>query len=122
MHESVVELARRAGCDPHFLAYSLAEYAAANGWDERALGAALGASTEVLAAARLCRAPRAEPAGFREDVDRLAGKFGLDRDALARAARHGQVAARLAGSGGVQPEPAPPFLAARDRTEPDPGA
>ena len=116
MHDSVVELARRAACDPHFLAYALAEYAAVNGWDDAALTAALGGDAAALAAARLCRTPRADPEGFRDDIGRIAAKFGLNRDVLGRAARHGQVAARLAQADGATPAAAP-FLAARDGPE-----
>lgn len=115
MDDSVLRLARRAALDPHFLAHALAEYAALRGWDEPALAAALGVDAATLAAVRLCRAPRADAAGFREDTERIAVKFALDRDLLAKAARHGHAVARLARAEGDLSEPAMPFLAARDR-------
>lgn len=120
MTDAVIETARRAGVDPFFLAYALAEYARRESLDEAALAAALGATPETLASARLCRMPRADPAGFREDVDRVAAKFGLDRDRLAAMAKYGQVTASLAADptadlGTAPSESAAPFLAARDR-------
>ena len=113
MHDAVVELARRAAADPHFLAFALAEYAGREVLDEAGLMATLGATAEALASARLCRTPRPDPAGFRADVDRIAAKFGLNRDALAKAARHGLVVADLRRAAAE----AAPFLAARDRAE-----
>jgi hypothetical protein len=105
--------------DPRFLAFALAEYADECGWDEPALMAALGATPETLAHARLCRMPRSDPAGFREDVDRIAAAFGLTREVLAKAARHGQAVARLRPDPDAPvPESVTPFLAARDKTEP----
>ncbi len=118
MHDATIVTARRAGSDPYFLAFALAEYARREGLDEPALMALLGATPETLAGARLCRAPRADPAEFREDVARIAAKFGLDRDLLAKAARHGRVVASLRAAPGTPPAvETAPFLAARDRAE-----
>jgi hypothetical protein len=119
MDEMVIRAARRAALDPYFLAFALARYAEEQQMDEPALSAALGATPDTLAHARLCRMPRTDPAGLREDVNRIAAKFGLNRGVLLLAARCGQVAAvhRAAVEQGV-PEDAAPLLAARDR-EPD---
>lgn len=117
MTDAVLDLARRAAADPHFLAFALAEYAARESLDEVGLLAALGATPEALASVRLCRTPRTDPDGFRADADRLAAKFGLDRDTLARAARHGLVVAELRRAADESPAGAAAFLAARDRAE-----
>ncbi|MBX9583717.1 MAG: hypothetical protein K2X87_25725, partial [Gemmataceae bacterium] len=83
MNDSVRRLANRVAVDPFFLAFALAEYARAEGLDDAGLAAALGTDADGLAHARLCRTPRADPDGFRADVERIAGKFGLDRQVLA---------------------------------------
>jgi hypothetical protein len=121
MDEMVIRTARRAAVDPHFLAFALGRYAEEQQMDEPALSAALGATPETLAHARLCKMPRTDPAGLREDVDRIAAKFGLNRGVLTLAVRCGQVAAvhMSAVERGV-PEDAAPMLAARDR-EGEPG-
>lgn len=118
MTDDVIRTARRAGIDPFFLGFALHEYASLELLDETTLMTALNATPETLAHARLCRMPRSDSAGFVEDVDRIAAKFGLNRDVLAKAVRHGQVTAT------VRPEPdqtvsesVAPFLAARDKTE-----
>lgn len=118
MDEIVIRAARRAVIDPHFLAFALHEYAAERGWDEPALLTALGATPETLAHARLCRMPRGDTAGFKEDVDRIADKFGLNRDVLALATRHGRAVATVrTDPDAAVPETVSPFLAARDKTE-----
>jgi hypothetical protein len=55
--------------------------------------------------------------GFREDVDRIAAKFGLSRDVLAAVARHGQVVAAMRAAA-ADPAEAGFLLAARDRPKP----
>ncbi len=117
MGDAVHDLARRAAADPHFLAFALAQYAAREALDEAGLLAALGATPEALASARLCRTPRPDPEGFRADIDRVAAKFALDRDALAKAARHGLVVAELRRAAAESPAEVAAFLAARDRAE-----
>ena len=115
MTESVARLARRVAIDPFFFAFALAEYAAAEGLDEAGLAAALGCSPDRLPHVRLCRAPRADPDGFREDVDRIAGAVGLARDAVATIARRGQVVAAMRATAGEVPDGAGFLIAARDR-------
>jgi hypothetical protein len=117
MNESVARLASRAGVDPYFLAFALAEYAAAERLDEAALAHVLGTTPDVLPHVRLCRTPRTDADGFREDVDRIAAKFGLNRDVLAAAARHGQVVAAMRAAA-ADPTEAGYLLAARDRPKP----
>ena len=117
MTDAVHDLARRAAADPHYLAFALAEYAAREALDEAGLLAALGATPEALASTRLCRTPRPDPEGFRADIDRIAGKFGLNRDVLAKAARHGLVVADLRRAATESPADVAAFLAARDRDQ-----
>lgn len=119
MTDAVMKLAARAAADPHFLAFALAEYAAEQELDDEALVAALGTTAAGLASARLCPMPRSDAAGFREDVDRIAGKFGLNRDLLGAIARNGLVTTDLRRTADERTaESAAPVLAARDRTEP----
>jgi hypothetical protein len=118
VNESVARLANRVAVDPFFLAFALAEYAAAEKLDDAALVAALGTTPDVLPHVRLCRAPRADSDGFREDVDRIAAKFGLSRDALVAVARHGQVVAAMRAAAAADPTEAGYLLAARDRPKP----
>lgn len=118
MSAALTRLSKRAGIDPFFLAFALAEYAAAERLDDAGLAIALGTTPEVLPHVRLCRAPRPDPDGFRADVTRIASRFGLDAVALAGVAKHGLVVAAL------RSEPAPTdaeigtLLAARDRPVP----
>lgn len=116
MTDDVMKLAARAGADPHFLAFALAEYAKQNALDELALLVALDTTPAGLASARLCAMPRSDAAGFNADVDRIAGKFGLNRDALATMVRFGQVVAELRLATAETPDAAEAaLLAARDR-------
>jgi hypothetical protein len=117
MSESVIRMARRAAIDPRFLAFALHQYAENQQMDEPALTAALGATADTLAYARMCRTPRTDPDGFREDVTRIAAKFGLNPDVLAEAVRAGEVAVARRAAGQVLPETAAPVLAARDRDD-----
>lgn len=118
MDEMVIRAARRAAIDPHFLAFGLNQYAEGQGLDEAALMAELGATAETLTHARLCRTPRTDPDGLREDVERIATNFGLNRAALVKAVRAGEVAvAHRAAAARERPECAAPVLAARDRND-----
>lgn len=118
MDEMVIRATRRAALDTHFLAFALARYAEEQQMDEPALAAALGATPETLAHARLCRMPRTDPAGLREDVDRIAAKFGLNRGVLAMAVRAGEAAVdQSVAADRAVPESVTPMLAARDRQD-----
>ncbi len=118
MNESVVRLTKRAAVDPYFLAFALTEYAAAGELSDDALAAALGTTPNVLAHVRLCPAPRADTEGFGADVERVATKFGLNRDVLTAAARLGHTVATMRAAAEENPEAAGKLLAARDRKEP----
>jgi hypothetical protein len=114
--EALDALARRAQGDPFFLASLLARYAQSEALDDHGLAAALGCPPERLSALRLCRAPRPDPAGFREDVAVIAAELGLDPDRLAEAVMRGraieEIGAAPAGGRGF-------LMAARDDEPPE---
>lgn len=117
MSDPLARLARRLEDDPRFLGSVLAEYARSEGLDDDGLARALGCRPEALTELRLCRAPRPEPADFREDVGHLAGRFALDAAGLTRVVRRGEALRRLRdGAAG----PAGFLMAARDRPEEPP--
>jgi hypothetical protein len=120
MDDPLQTLAARAEREPFFLASLLAAYARSEGLDDTGLANALGCRKEDLVMVRLCRAPRAESPEFWEDVQCVAGRFGLDLQRLAEAVKRGQVIVRLqttqAAGGGR-------LMAARDpESEPPPEA
>jgi hypothetical protein len=116
MADPLEALAARAEREPFFLASLLAAYARSEGLDDAGLAAALGCRTEDLVMVRLCRAPRTEPSEFWEDVECVAGRFGLDAERLAEAVKRGRVLERLRAA--QTPEEGH-LRAARDR-EPEP--
>src|SRR5689334_7206384 len=95
MADPLEALARRAEQERFFLAPVLAAYARAEGLDDAGLAEALGCPMETLIHLRLCRAPRDDSGGFREDIDRISGGFGLDPDRLASVVKRGRVATRF---------------------------
>jgi hypothetical protein len=116
--EALDALARKVQGDPFFLASPLALYARSEHLDDAGLAAALGCPPVRLSGLRLCRAPRADPAGFREDIAGIAAEFGLDPDRLADAVITGRairaIGAAPAGGRGF-------LMAARDEPPPDEG-
>jgi hypothetical protein len=115
MSDLLAAFARRAADDPFYLASLLAEVARSDRLDDAGLAASLGCRPEGLNAVRCCRAPRDDAAGFREDVARVAERFGLDRVRLAQAVRRGRLLRQLreGGAGGAA------LLAARDAPPPE---
>jgi hypothetical protein len=107
-------LARRAEHESFFLAAVLAAYARAERLDDAALAGALGCAMEQLVPLRLCRAPRCDAGGFREDVERIASGLQLDAERLAEVVRRGRVAARFEGPAASE---CGWLMAARDREE-----
>src|SRR5258708_23467078 len=87
MTSRIRHLAQRVTDDPYFLASALQAYARSEHLDDDALAQALECSQETLTLLRLCRMPRHEPASFREDVHRIASRFGVQVDRLAEAVR-----------------------------------
>jgi hypothetical protein len=118
MADSLQALAARAEGEPFFLGSVLAAYARSERLDDAGLAAALGCRGEDLAMIRLCRAPRAEPPEFWEDVQAIAARFGTDPERLAAVVKHGRVVLRLQAA---RPADGAGLLAARDR-EPEPPA
>jgi hypothetical protein len=108
------ELARRVESDPFLLGCVLKDYARSEKLDDAALAAALGCDSETLTMVRLCRAP--EPDRFREDIDQVVARFGVNRGVLEEAVRRGQAIASMkhqpAGATGGM------LLAARDDDRP----
>jgi hypothetical protein len=111
MSQPLELLARRVMSDPFFLASPLACFAQSEGLDEPALAARLGCDVAVLTALRLCRSPDPRPPGFWKDVQAIAGRLGLQADALAEAVRLGQNLQQMRCAAGVPGS----LLAARDR-------
>jgi hypothetical protein len=116
MTDPLDALAARAERESFFLAMPLAAYARSENLDDTGLAAALGCRREDLVMVRLCRAPRAEPGEFWEDVRCVAERFGLDAERLAAAVKRGRVVLRLQAAA---PE-AGGLMAARDRGEEPP--
>lgn len=95
MADALAALAERAKGEPFFLASVLEAYARSEGLDDGGLAAALGCPVGELVMVRLCRTPRTDLDGFREDVTRVAERFGLDAERLAEAVKRGRVVSRL---------------------------
>lgn len=87
MTDRVGTLARRVVQDRHFLASALETFARSEQLDDIRLAGALGCRVKDLSLLRLCRRPRSEPASFRQDIDRIASRFGVDGDVLAQVVR-----------------------------------
>lgn len=111
MTDPLERMAKWAEGQEHFLAFLLAMYAQSEGLDDASLAAALGCCPEDLVMVRLCRAPRLDRQGFRDDVARIADRFDLDPKRLSVAVKRGRVLACLqdgpSGHGGF-------LMAARD--------
>ncbi len=120
MADALEALAARAAGEPFFLACPLAAYASSEGIDDARLAAALGCPAQELAMLRLCRAPRAEPGKFWDDVNEVAVRFGIDPNVLADAVRRGQVILRLREAWAGASRAGGSLLAARDTDAPPP--
>jgi hypothetical protein len=116
VNPALAALAKRVEGDPFFLAALLKLYADGERLDDAGLAAALDCRPEILPSLRLCRAPRDDPKGFRADVARIAGHFGLDEARLLGVLRRAEalrgLAAAQAGTRGM-------LLAARDAPPPE---
>ena len=115
MSERLDYLARRVGADRFFLASALAEYARGMELDDAALCDLLGCTAATLTSLRLCRRPGGEAAEFRDDVARLADRFGLDRTTLAQIVRWADAMAGLRAASARDDRGT--LLAARNRTD-----
>jgi hypothetical protein len=119
MTDPLSAMAARAEREPFFLASVLAMYRDSKRLDEAGLADALGCRREDLLMLRLCRAPRTDGPGFREDIDCIAGRFGIDPQRLASVVKRGRVVARLQDGPASAREDAPTgwLMAARDRED-----
>jgi hypothetical protein len=118
MTDPLDALAARAEGEEFFLAPLLAAYARSEGLDDAGLASALGCPAGELARLRLCRAPRTDPAGFRDDVARIAERFRMEPRRLAEAVQRGRVVRRMRAGG---PAAGGFLMAARDAdAEPPP--
>ncbi len=117
MSDPLKRLARRVENDPSFLACLLDEYARAEGLDDAALARELGCQPADLTGVRLCRAPRADPASFRDDVRQVAQRFALPLDRFLEIVRQGEALCRLRGGAA---DPAGFLMAARDPPDDSP--
>ena len=117
MTDPLEALAARAEEEPFFLASVLASYRRGEGLDEATLAAALGCREEDLLMLKLCRTPRRDGPGFREDVDCICERFGLHRERLASVIKRGRVIARLQEAQETARQTAPGgfLMAARER-------
>jgi hypothetical protein len=82
------QLGQRLEQDETYLAHLFAVMRSVEGLDDRGLAIALGAPIERVSRIALCRTPRDDM--FREDVDEIAGHFGIDANRLAQLVRRGQ--------------------------------
>lgn len=119
-HESAIQTAvDKAAHDPFFLGFLLEVAASFGRLDATSLATSLGCSVDALTKLYLCRAPREDAAGFRDDVQRIAAFSGCDANSLARLLRHASAMGALRGS--AAPAPGSVLLAARDAPPDKPG-
>lgn len=116
MTDPLIALAERARSEPIFFAYALEAYASANRLDDAGLCAALGCAPADLLMIRLCRTPRTDGAGLREDMDLLAARFHLDLGRVRGVVKRAMILAAQRGSLRGANEPGC-LIAARDREE-----
>lgn len=116
MSDRLDRLARRAESEGFFLASALAEFARSQRLDEPQLAQALKCSIETLTSLRLCRRPRPEPRLFKQDIDRIAVRYGVDAVVLAQAVRRADTLESLRRGARSQ---SGYLAAARDREKPE---
>ena len=102
------KMASLASRDPFYLGWHIVRYTEMTGMSIAEVGMELGCLPETVDSISLCRAPRAEPPHFREDIEAVADRFQARADSLARIVRRVQVSS---GPGIL--------LAARDRDSED---
>lgn len=102
--------AKKASADPFFLAHLLTFVAAGGGLGHVANRLRCDA-TQVIRLA-LCRCPREDSVGFRQDIEKIAGFIGCDPLALAQMVREAAAKKALSSGNAIS---ASSLLAARDR-------
>lgn len=115
MADPLEELAARAQREPLFLGFVLAAFSQIEHLDDGRLAATLGCLAEDLVMLRLCRAPRDDAQGFREDIAAISTRFKLDPVGFAKIVKRGRVVAHFQAA---RTEPKEQFLAARSPEDP----
>jgi len=116
------QAARRTEDDPFFLGSYLAEFRSIRRLPAAAVAKFLECSDRELPRLSLCRAPRKEPRGFREDTIRIASFVRANPSRLASLVREVSAVRAFRATTSV-PDAGPALLAARDRRRakaPDP--
>lgn len=98
MSSRIEAFAHRVQEDVFFLASALRDFADSEGLDDDALVTTLGCNADTLSLLRLCRRPRSEAPFFRQDVDRIALRFGIDPVLLAEIVRRSDSLRAFQGS------------------------
>ena len=111
--ETTRKLSQLASRDPFYMGWYFTMYAEMMSVDIADVAGELGCLPEMMNTMSLCRAPRAEPPHFREDIESVADRFLVRADRLANLVRQVQVASdqgmllaardRDLGSGGGPP-------------------
>ncbi len=109
--------AERASWDEFFMGHLLASLVGSRGLARTTVAQRLRCEENRLARLWLCRAPREDALGFRQDVEQIASAVGCDATSLAQLIR--EAAALRALRSQSQPTSSSILLAARDR-ESDP--
>lgn len=123
MSERLDYLARRVGEEHFFLASAFTAYARGNGLDDVGLAQLLGCDVATLIRLRLCRRPTGLSGAFREDVARIADRFGIDGGILAQIIRWADAVKGLrAAEADAGRLGRGALLAARDRKTEDAGS
>jgi hypothetical protein len=78
--ELLTHAAKRAQDKPAYVAYTLSRYQSRHGLTDEALAERLGCDSLTLPRLSLCLAPRHDHRA--EDLDRIAGAFGLNPETL----------------------------------------
>lgn len=95
MSSGLKALAERVRSDSYFLGSALSAFARSEQLDRASLSHWLGHDDVDLDRLALCRHPRLDAAGFRDDVDRIACRFAINAERLGEIVRHAQVLAAL---------------------------
>ncbi len=103
--ETLLKISSLASRDAFYLGWHLARYSEMKGMSMAEVSEELGCLPETISSISLCRAPRAEPPRFQNDIERVAERFQVRADRLMRIVRYAQVASEEST-----------LLAARDRS------
>lgn len=110
-------LAQRVQDDDFFLASALALYARTEQLGDQSLAEVLGCDVEALNLLRICRRPRTDDVGFRQDLQRISNHFDVQIGILAEAIRRAEALSALRQGTSNQRGL---MMAARDRIDEEP--